>query len=93
MKNDLMADVARMEQIGQTVTQRLQGDHDLSDEESKELQDKIKVDRADIQTIFERALTRKNQEKEAIERSLAQKEVDIRSKVEQMHQEAHQLFG
>ena len=82
MKNELMAEVTRMEQIGQSVTQRLQSDHDLSEEESKELQDKIKVDRSGMQTIFEAAIARKNQEKESIERDLARKEVDIRSEVE-----------
>ena len=82
MKNELMAEVTRMEQIGQSVTQRLQSDHDLSEEESKELQDKIKVDRSGMQAIFEAAIARKNQEKESIERDLARKEVDIRSEVE-----------
>ena len=82
MKNEVMAEATRMEQISQTVTQRLQGDHDLSEEESKELQDKLKVDKAGMQTIFEAAIARKNQEKECIERDLARKEVDIRSEVE-----------
>ena len=87
-----MAEVARMEQIGQTVTQRLQDNHDLSEEESRLVKDKIKVDRAGMQTIFEAALARKNQEKESIERNLAQKEAEIRNEVEQMHQRVEQLI-